>query len=1304
MNQRKPRGICATEAGLLKLREAKAQQDENGKPLTYQKIADRAQIDERTVKRFFGGQGVDKESAIAICRALALDITEIVDLSEWNPPNVDWQNVCYQLLEEQPIRRQATNRHGGHEIKIHVPLGLVKPCRQVKREEKCLPDPTEGMQQYKLSETEIEKQFQQDEFLTQVVNKPGKNIAIIGEPGAGKSTWLSKIAEYLMQLENFQAFAICIPLGNLQGMSLETYLRQFWLKTALPKIDPKAVDVCAALEQELVQLFNSGKVWLLLDGADEMRGQDAHVTGNVLQQIANQLTGWIAQARVVLSCRLNVWQANDRSLTNFETYRTLHFENEQVQQFIQGWFAQAEKPELGQNLLTKLAEPEKDRIRDLVKNPLRLSLLCETWDDDQDLPETKALLYQRFRDAFYGWKKDEFPITATQKQGLNQALAQLAFTALERQMSLRESLCEEVMGEAALKLAQEIGWLNFVYRDAQTNEPVYAFFHLTFQEYFAALAVQDWQVFLTHVPNNPKQGIYRIFEPQWKEVILLWLGRLEVPEHQKEAFINALVEFEAGCEDFYEYQAYFLAAAGIGEFKKSSKTEEVVRQIMKLGFGEFNIEEQQWQTFLDPIQEGARAIFPQTHRPTAITVLVKLMDTTKDESTRRWAAESLGKIGTGNPEAITALVELIGSSEDEWTRREAAESLGKIDPGNPEAITALVELIGSSEDELTRYLAAESLGKIDPGNPEAITALVELIGTAKDEDTRRWAAESLGKIDPGNPEAITALVELIGTAKDEDTRSMAAESLGKIDPGNPTAIKALVELIGATENELTRREAAEILGKIGIGNPTAITALVELIGATENELTRRRATYHLGKIGIGNPTAITVLVELIGTTENELTRYLAAESLGKIDPGNPTAIKALVELIGTTKNEDTRFNVVESLGKIDPGNLTAIKALVDLIGTIENEDTRSMAAVSLGKIDPGNPTAITALVDLITCKNELTRRRATYHLGKIDPGNPTAIKALVDLISVTKDKLTRYRAAASLGKIDPGNPTAIKALVDLISITKDKLTRYRAAASLGKIDPGNPTAIKALVDLIGTSKNGYTRREAAESLKKMLVKDDQRARVVSALKNFFSDETYENDFERCHDCYPVIWHCAQNLPYPTFYEAWHHSPGTPHPEVDAVAASPALTLSQLPQLLNAALTSLNLPVETVLCIDGSKFENPDNPAPEIYAELVCHRFPERPNGEPATMQQLKVYCQLKCRNLFLIFYEDPTSPPPQKFSPIFLSSLSKFAQVNRICVVSDQAEIPVQSFSPSNPNLISELVAWIGRMGMEELG
>ncbi|BDT14768.1 transposase [Limnospira platensis NIES-39] len=287
-------------------------------------------------------------------------------------------------------------------------------------------------------------------------------------------------------------------------------------------------------------------------------------------------------------------------------------------------------------------------------------------------------------------------------------------------------------------LVLRLGWLNRVGRDGRGDSSILAFYHATFQEYFAALTVEDWDYFMprNHV-NFPVAGMrYRIFEQQWKQVILCWLGRKDIKAQKKEEFIRALVEFKGGVRDFYGYQAYLLAAAGINQFKACSLATEMVRQVVKWGFGYFNTEKQEWRTFLDPIKEAAREVIPQTIRPLAIAVLLEIIRTTENENSRRWAADSLGKIDPGNPKAIAVLLEIIRTTENENSRRWAADSLGKIDPGNSKAIAGLLEIIGTTEDKFTRIQAADSLGKILT-TPEQYAGVVSALKDCLSDETYR---------------------------------------------------------------------------------------------------------------------------------------------------------------------------------------------------------------------------------------------------------------------------------------------------------------------------------------------------------------------------------------------------------------------------------------------------------------------------------------------------------------------------------------------------------------------------------------
>ncbi|MGJ5632604.1 HEAT repeat domain-containing protein, partial [Nostoc sp. CALU 1950] len=690
---------------------------------------------------------------------------------------------------------------------VYVPLGLVERKKQSKRQDDISPE--QGSELYK--ETEITKTLEHDAFLEEVLkqkNTPksqGKRIAIIGEPGAGKTTLLQQIADWVSR-EIPQSIVIWVSLADLRGQELKSYLFETWLTQVAEKTGK--AEATKQMKDDFVALFNQNNVWLLLDGLDEMSAS----SGNPLTEVARQVreSGFISQARIVLTCRVNLWDGSINALDNFDTYRTLDFSYpEQVEKFIHKWFVAI--PKTGKQLCTALKESGKERIQDLVKNPLRLTLLCLNWQSREGkLPDTQAGLYQQFVDDFDKWKKAEFVTNSKQRQQLNVKLGELAKAAIDKEESrfrLRQDSVTQFLGDtddenSLLKLALNRGWLNCVGIDTN-RKPVYAFFHASFQEYFAAKAIDDWHFFLNHVPKNPSQGTYRIFEPQWKQTILLWLGREEENiKQQKQLFIDALVNFKDGCgkwnrEDvdkgFYEYRAYFLAGAGIAEFRDDSRADDIVEEIVKWGFGYFNTKKQNWIKFSSRIEEEARLQLQHIDRIKAIAALLQLLQSKDvDDSTRRWAADSLGEIGTGNEIAIAALVQLLQSKDvDDFTRWQAASSLGRIATGNKFAIAALVQLLQSTTvDNFTRRQAAYILGKIDSGNQDAIATLVQLLQSPDVDESARWlAASSLEKIGTGNQYAIATLVQLLQSPDvDDSTRRQAADILWKIDPGNQDAI------------------------------------------------------------------------------------------------------------------------------------------------------------------------------------------------------------------------------------------------------------------------------------------------------------------------------------------------------------------------------------------------------------------------------------------------------------------------------------------------------------------------------------
>ena len=467
---------------------------------------------------------------------------------------IDWQQVSRSLLDEQ-IQRLTTNPLTHAEgityrtEQVYVPLGLVERKRPSRRREDVSPE--QGSLLYE--ETEITQKFEHEAFLEQVLRQGqsprsgGRRIAVIGEPGAGKTTLLQQIARWVS--ENIDgAIVIWVSLADLQGQELQDYLLERWLPAVVQQIGQ--AEALTQVKDAFVAQVQQGRVWLLLDGVDKMQVS----SGNPLSEIERQarLGGLLAQARIVLTCRLNLWDGSRHALDTFDTYRTLKFSYPvQVEQFVEQWFEALPDAQAGQaeGLCAALKQPGKERIRDLVKNPLRLTLLCFNWYlGEGTLPETKAGLYEQFVADFYEWKRERFPTTAEQRRQLNAALGELAREAIDKEdtrFRLRHDFVCEYLGEpdapnSLFHLALQLGWLNQVGVDAENRrKAVYAFFHPTFQEYFAALEIVERFRKNSLSFEQLWDEIFRRYwqEDAWYELLLLICGMIDVQSAGK------LIEF-----------------------------------------------------------------------------------------------------------------------------------------------------------------------------------------------------------------------------------------------------------------------------------------------------------------------------------------------------------------------------------------------------------------------------------------------------------------------------------------------------------------------------------------------------------------------------------------------------------------------------------------------------------------------------------------------------------------------------------------------------------------------------------------
>ena len=163
---------------------------------------------------------------------------------------------------------------------------------------------------------------------------------ILGKPGAGKTTFLKRLAT-LCNLGEFQSHRvpIFVTLKNFaeakRQPELLTYIAQQWAGCGIK--DPEIIET----------LLSQGRALVLLDGLDEIREKDLN---RVLQEIRG-ITSQFRNCQFVMTCRI---ASREYIFEQFTEVEIADFNDEQIAQFVNKWFKVKKEPIKAEKLIQKL--------------------------------------------------------------------------------------------------------------------------------------------------------------------------------------------------------------------------------------------------------------------------------------------------------------------------------------------------------------------------------------------------------------------------------------------------------------------------------------------------------------------------------------------------------------------------------------------------------------------------------------------------------------------------------------------------------------------------------------------------------------------------------------------------------------------------------------------------------------------------------------------------------------------------------------------------------------------------------------
>ena len=1112
------RSVRIDGAGLDKVRQRMAELE---KPLnpgkrgwSQEDLERQAYVSISTVKRFLKGNPVDRNYAISILKALGFEPIKFIAEHDSNLQNsdrepqpnitIDWQGVCQSMLkeqqEEQRFRRRATEM--GFEINVFVPLGLIERKQQQRRSGNV---PVEQVNQ--LKPEVVTRIYEHDEFMTDVIgqNPTGKNkhIAIVGEPGAGKTTLLDKIATHIQ--ENNRDLPICIALASLQGKTLKDYILQEWLPEAISLGYPD-IDVEKFHETSLQKRLRQGGIWLLLDGVDEMAvGANSSLS---LEEIRNQLSDWLGNVRVVLTCRTNVWDARlNNPLTGFDTYKTQEFKPKQVDDFIQQWFAEAKNIQPGQELQKKLQEPQKERIRQLVKNPLRLSLLCQIFSNNKqaELPGTKAELYQQFVRYFYEWKPSQSLIDwATQpslQQELHQALGRLSVAGLDSDTRFRLplSLIYQEMDDKLFKLAWNLGWLNLVDLEAVTDEPVYAFFHPTFQEYFASLGIDNYQFFMER---------YRIFETQWLEPAILWLESSQISAVLKKELIDTITNLkEDQWKNMYRLK---LLPLNIVYWCQSGEIEFIAEWVYWVCLDDriqTKIDKLRFPGYEEFIIESLKYYAPKEVCDMISEFVINNTDLELYELSR--LLEVLFKI---NPEheCLKVLIPKL-LKDDEGRAIEVAKIALKNDNFKQIAVDFLVNAL-LNEDEQYERQSFDIVKILMDSNILDKVIISKLISFLNSQNSiiQLLAISRLDELSlnhnalVNNQEVLDALIDFISHNRDNLINILAAIStIKRLDIDISKVNITIIDLLYTSQYPVLTNSLFEYLKTQGFIEEI-INKLIQLIANEEDRYESIAYAQMLVMESLSYPKIFenpSIIKKLICLVEVKIDFYYVLIQIFS----QSTTMYELFKIVGYQSSKDKTF--MDSISLLIEKYLN--KNITEELNSSTSNDTENTQDLFMEK-------QYIEFISLISAPQKINNTNFVQNsfAGRLYK---------CEEIAIAKIKQTNFEL--------------IDQIIEIIKTNKDQILRSNCIKILLEIETlSNQSIIEKLVNLIVNLKDSETKGFVAAELQQITHKS-QLQTLVFGLKDYVEDAVATLDKDLYIIAHSVLWHCANHLSYTEFYDA-----------------------------------------------------------------------------------------------------------------------------------------------------------------------
>ena len=274
--------------------------------------------------------------------------------------------------------------------------------------------------------------------------KENPRLVVLGDPGSGKTTFLSFLAlSAARSIANDNPALLAERLGFDGRVPLPVYvpLREFGRylrdRSRRERLGPRPqllLDYLIAYfdgwnlglpDDFFVYHLETGNCLLLLDGLDEVADFDERVLVSeqveaFVQRYGARPAGFsetqqVLANRFVITCRVRGYTGQARLGQDFTTATVLPFTQEEIESFVQGWSlaVAASQAQTLEGSVRQVAEQNaadllravgsSSKVRELASNPLLLTVIALVHQYRAKLPERRSELYDECTEVLLGY-------------------------------------------------------------------------------------------------------------------------------------------------------------------------------------------------------------------------------------------------------------------------------------------------------------------------------------------------------------------------------------------------------------------------------------------------------------------------------------------------------------------------------------------------------------------------------------------------------------------------------------------------------------------------------------------------------------------------------------------------------------------------------------------------------------------------------------------------------------------------------------------------------------------------------------